>query len=73
VRSSGIDDIIIDEYNGFKTDDDALEWSNRVIQMLENPELLKEMSKNAYNYSKTFTMDQMTKKVESLYYQVIDK
>ncbi len=73
VQSSGINDVIIDNYNGFKTDNSITEWSDRVIQLLENPKQRNEMSRNAYNYSKGFTVDIMAKKAESLYYQVIEK
>lgn len=73
VQSSGIEDVIIDNFNGFKTDNSITEWSDRVIQLLENSELRKEMSNNAYNYSKGFTVDIMSKKVESLYYKVIER
>lgn len=73
VQSSGIDDVVIDNYNGFKTDNNITEWSDRVIQLLENAEQRKEMSQNALNYSKGFTVEIMAKKVESLYYRVIEK
>jgi glycosyltransferase involved in cell wall biosynthesis len=73
VQSSGIDDVIIDNYNGFKTDNNITEWSDRVIHLLENAEQRKEMSLNAFNYSKGFTVDIMAKKVESLYYKAIER
>ena len=73
VQSSGIEDVIIDNYNGFKTDNNITEWSERVTQLMENPEKRLEMSQNAYNYSKGFTVGIMAKKVESLYYRVIEK
>ncbi len=73
VQSSGIEDVIIDNFNGFKTDNNITEWSDRVIHLLENAEQRKEMSLNAFNYSKGFTVDIMAKKVESLYYKAIER
>jgi glycosyltransferase involved in cell wall biosynthesis len=73
VQSSGIEDVIIDNFNGFKTDNNITEWSDRVIHLLENAEQRREMSLNAFNYSKGFTVDIMAKKVESLYYKAIER
>jgi glycosyltransferase involved in cell wall biosynthesis len=73
VQSSGIEDVIIDSFNGFKTDNNITEWSDRVIHLLENAEQRKEMSLNAFNYSKGFTVDIMSKKVEALYYKTIER
>jgi len=52
VRSSGIDDIIINEYNGYKTSENINDWALKIKYILENSSLHNELSKNAYKYSK---------------------
>ena len=68
VRSSGTDDMIIDGENGFKTKEDVTDWGEKVIQLIEDNELRDMMSQNAYDFSKEFSIDNMAKKAEKLYY-----
>ncbi len=71
IRSSGIDDIIREEYNGFKTTESADLWSDKILLLMENPELLKQMSKNAYTFCKDFSIEKMAEKAEKEYLRVI--
>lgn len=71
IRSSGTDDVVRDEYNGFKTSDNLQEWSERIIYLLENEELLRTMGTNAFRYSQKFSIDKMSQKVEMFYKKLI--
>ena len=71
IRSSGIDDIIHNEYNGFKTKDDLASWSEKVIYLIEHPKRLKEMSQNAYDFSKKFSLDAMAENTVEVYHKAI--
>ena len=71
IRSSGIDDIIHNEYNGFKTKADLDLWSERVIYLIENPKILKEMSQNAYDFSEKFSLAAMAETTVEVYHKAI--
>lgn len=71
VRSSGTDDVVVDAYNGFKTLQDAEQWAEKVVELLENKEMRQTMQKNAYSYAQEFSIDEMAEKVEHFYCQTI--
>ena len=71
ICSSGIDDIIHNEYNGFKTKADLNLWSEKVIYLMENPKILKEMSQNAYDFSNKFSLDVMAETTVEVYLKAI--
>ncbi len=71
IRSNGIDDIIKDGYNGFKTPKSTSLWSEKILLLMEHPELLKQMSKNAYIFCKDFSIEKMAEKAEKEYLRVI--
>jgi glycosyltransferase involved in cell wall biosynthesis len=71
VRSSGTDDVIVDAYNGFKIPEDVEKWAGKVIELLEDKEMLKTMQKNASIYVQEFSIEKMAEKVEDFYWQTI--
>lgn len=71
IRSSGIDDVILNEYNGYKTRSDIISWSQKVICLIENPLKLREMSQNAYAFSKEYSLEAMAETTIDVYYQSI--
>lgn len=71
VCSSGIDDMIHNEYNGFKTKADLNLWSEKVIYLMENPKILKVMSQNAYDFANKFSLDVMAETTVSVYRKAI--
>ena len=71
IRSSGIDDIIHNGYNGFKTKADLDMWSEKVIYLMETPEILKEMSQNAYDFSNKFSLEAMAETTVEVYQKAI--
>ena len=71
IRSSGIEDIIQNEYNGFKTKPDIDLWSEKVIYLMEHPKILKEMCHNAYDFSNKFSLDAMAETTVEVYHKAI--
>lgn len=71
IRSSGTDDVIRDGYNGYKTSDIIPEWSEKVIYLLENRDILSTMSKNAFSHALKFTEDKMAETIEMFYKKLI--
>lgn len=67
VRSSGTDDMIIDEENGYKTKEDVKVWGEKVIKLIEDDKLREVMSENAYQFSKSFSIGEMAKRAENIY------
>lgn len=73
VSSGGVDDMVIDGYNGYKTREDIEDWSQRVIDLMANGEKLRELSQNAAEYAKRFSLDVMAEQAETAYRSVIRK
>jgi glycosyltransferase involved in cell wall biosynthesis len=71
IRSSGIDDVIINNFNGFKTLEDLDEWSNCVIKLLEDNTLLKKLSINAKDFAKKYSIENLVIKLETFYKTII--
>ena len=72
IRSSGIDDVILNEYNGYKTSSDMLSWSKKIIFLMNNPLKLKEMSINAHVFSQKYSLESMATMTLDVYYQVLN-
>ncbi|MDZ7832631.1 MAG: glycosyltransferase [Desulfobacterales bacterium] len=67
VRSSGIDDVIRHGHNGFKTPEKQENWCNCVRQLLEDPDLRKEMAENASQFAGNYSLEQFAKDVREIY------
>ncbi|NLK20638.1 MAG: glycosyltransferase [Epulopiscium sp.] len=71
VRSSGTDDMIIDGENGYKTKANIKEWGEKVIELVEDEDLRVKTGKNAYDFSKGFSIEEMAKKASRVYHKTI--
>ncbi|GBD95381.1 MAG TPA: glycosyltransferase [Nitrospirae bacterium] len=71
VRSSGIEDVIHNGINGFKTVPDISIWSKKIISLMHNPQLLHKMSENAFSFSQKFSEESIAAKVAKLYIKVL--
>nr|WP_239550859.1 glycosyltransferase [Halanaerobacter jeridensis] len=72
VRSSGIDDVIKNGYNGYKVPEDINQWSEKVTKLIRSQELLEEMSQNAYQYAQDNSIEEMAKEAVEVYNKVIN-
>ena len=71
IRASGIDDVIINGYNGYKTKSDIAAWAKKVIYLMENPEKLEKMSQNAYDFSRKFSIESVAERSLKVYSKAI--
>jgi len=71
IRSSGTDDMIKDGFNGYKTSQAITEWSGKIIDLLENRDVLDMMSTNAFLFSQKFSLEKMAERVETFYKKTI--
>ncbi|TCO77902.1 glycosyltransferase [Chromatocurvus halotolerans] len=71
VRSSGIDDIVEDGVNGFKTPLDIARWCARIEQILEDPRLYKRLSATAVTTAETYSIARFSDSVRRFYATII--
>ena len=71
VRSSGINDIIEEGFNGYKTKEDINEWTEKVINLMKNKNILNQISDNAYKYALRNSSENMAISVANLYAKLI--
>lgn len=71
VRSSGIDDVVRQGYNGFKTPENIGQWCARVILLLEDDRLREEMSSHALLVAEEHSIEQFAAGVKEVYATVM--
>jgi len=67
VRSSGIEDVVRDGYNGFKTPENQGQWVARAQELLENDGLRKQFSDKARVFAADYSVEQFAKNVHGIY------
>ena len=72
VRSSGIDDVIKNGFNGYKTRDEIEEWSQKIIKLMRNKDILEELSENAYQVAQDHSIASMAKRAAKVYNKTIE-
>ena len=70
VRSSGVDDVIENDYNGYKTKEGIKNWSKKVIQLMSDEELLNRLANNAGDFARENSIEEMAKKATHIYNKV---
>ncbi|MFZ7119850.1 MAG: glycosyltransferase [Eubacteriaceae bacterium] len=73
ISSSGINDVIKNDYNGYKTKPNIELWCAKVISLMSNDERLKTMSNNAYDFAMRFSLEAMADRATRMYYRVIQE
>lgn len=71
VRSSGIDDVVKNEANGFKTAEDIDRWTGAVQRLLEDTETRQAMSERAVSSARRHAIDHFAHDVAETYAQVL--
>lgn len=71
VRSSGIDDVVREGYNGFKTLAKTELWRERVRLLLENDTLRDEMSANALAFARDYSVERFALDVKKIYATIL--
>ncbi len=70
VRSSGTDDVIIDGFNGYKSDEELDMWSDKIIGLLSDDKLLNKTSKNAREFAENYSIMNMAEDAEKIYRKI---
>ncbi|MEQ5835228.1 glycosyltransferase [Marinobacter sp. NFXS9] len=71
VRSSGIDDVVRDDCNGFKTPRNREKWRRAVQHLMDDPELHQRLSENALAFARDYSIDHFAYDVEGIYATVL--
>jgi len=71
VRSSGIDDVVREGFNGYKTPENLTQWGNRVQLLLEDTSLRKHLSENAKTFAADYALERYAQNIKSIYAHVI--
>lgn len=71
VRSSGIDDVVQDGVNGYKTPCQVAQWTERLRLLLEDDALRKEMADAAQRFAADFAVERFAGDVAEIYAQVL--
>ena len=67
VRSSGIDDVVRQGFNGFKTPEKQDQWCEQVQQLLENNALRKELADHALEFAADYSVEQFARNTREIY------
>lgn len=67
VRASGIEDVVRDGQNGFKTPENQARWTDRARQLLEQDSLRADLSATARRFAADYAIDQFARDVRGIY------
>lgn len=71
VRSSGIDDVVQDEINGFKTPENPERWCARIHELLVEDALRMKMAGNAVEFARRFSIARFAEAINGVYAHVL--
>jgi glycosyltransferase involved in cell wall biosynthesis len=71
VKSSGIEDVIDEASNGYKTEEEIDKWSSRIKELLNDRKKYEEFSQNAFETAKNYSIEKMAEEAEELYYKIM--
>lgn len=71
VRSSGIDDVVRQGYNGFKTPENREKWGDRIIALMEDEALRKELSAHALAFARDYSIRNFACATKEIYATVL--
>ncbi|MFO7984100.1 MAG: glycosyltransferase [Desulfuromonadales bacterium] len=71
VRSSGIDDLVENGFNGYKTRQDHGQWTEAVEKILAQPALRRQLADNARNYAGEYSIEAFSRQINRVYAQVL--
>ncbi len=69
----GTKDILDSGKGALVAEDDLSDFSNKVIQLLQNPTLLKQLSEEARAYAQTWSAAALAEKMQNLYVDVLNQ
>ena len=67
VRSSGIEDVVRDGLNGYKTPENQARWIEKAQRLLEDDKLRTELSDKARAFAEDYSIEQFARDVRGIY------
>mgnify|MGYP005847200821 CR=1 FL=1 len=67
VRSSGIDDLVHNGMNGFKTPLDTKQWTDRISQLLTDEKFRQTLSQNARRFAQEYDIEPFCRSIQKIY------
>ncbi|ABM20083.1 glycosyltransferase [Marinobacter nauticus] len=67
VRSSGIEDVVRDGLNGYKTPENQARWIEKAQRLLEDDKLRTELSDKARAFAEDYSIEQFARAVRGIY------
>ena len=71
VRSSGVEDVVRDGHNGFKTPENHARWCERVSELLEDDTRRREMADQARRFAADFSVTVFAQHVRDFYAETL--
>ncbi len=71
IRSSGIDDVIVEGQTGFKTLDDIEAWNSKLKQLIEDEALRKTLSTQAVEFARQHDSAIFAQNIDKFYGEVL--
>lgn len=71
VEASGVNDVVTDGWNGYKTEPSVSDWEKKLEIILDDAELRNRMRQNAEKRAKEYLSSNIAKKVEKLYQSLL--
>ena len=73
VRSSGIDDVVREGFNGYKTPQNRAAWGRRIVELTENDALRETLGEQARAFAADFDIQNFATTVAGFYADVLAK
>lgn len=73
VKASGVEDIVEDGVTGYLTSEEEEMWSNRLLELLENPKRRRQFGEEAQRVVYTYEESQIAKRAVACYCQAVQK
>lgn len=71
VRSSGIDDVVVDGVNGFKTPANQQSWLTKLEYLLDNPSEREQMAEHAVEAAQSHSVENFTQEIRYVYAETL--
>ncbi len=71
VRSSGIDDVVRENENGYKTPDNLEVWCRKVTSVLEDTQLRERLSQQAQSFAREHSTSAFAQNVQGIYHWLL--
>ncbi len=71
VRSSGIDDVVKQDFNGFKTAEETRAWRSALEQLLRDSGLRKRLGEQARDFARGYDVAEFARQVQEFYAKLL--